>query len=110
LGGADEDSRPPPAQRVKFVLPDLGSPFASKPNVVAYDRHVLFAPDDPTGVARHRASGLENTPWVDVVLVHELAEQLVGSVFAQAGVAQKIAFAQKLQNLHKNYKRLLELL
>jgi hypothetical protein len=68
----------------KAELLDLGSPFVSKPNVVAYDRHVVFAPDDPTGVARHRAPGLENTTWVDVVLVHELPEQLVGSVFAQA--------------------------
>src|SRR5215212_11876916 len=52
LGGTDEDSRPPPAQRVNFVLPELGSPFASKPNVVAYDRHVLFATDDPADAAR----------------------------------------------------------
>jgi len=84
LGGADEDSRPPPAQRVNFVLPDLGSPFASKPNVVAYDRHVLFAADDPADATRHRAPCPISTTRIEEAFVHEMPEELVGLVFAQA--------------------------
>jgi hypothetical protein len=71
-----------PAPQVKLL--DLGSPFACKPNVVAYDRHVLFASDDPTGATRHRASGLISTTWLDEAFVHEMPEQLVGLIFAQA--------------------------
>jgi hypothetical protein len=63
---------------------DLGSPFASEPNVVAYERHVLFASDDPTGATRHRAPGPISTTRFDEALVHELPEQLVGFIFAQA--------------------------
>ena len=37
---------------VKLVPGDLGSPFASKANVVAYERHVLFTSDDPADGAR----------------------------------------------------------
>jgi hypothetical protein len=67
-----------------FVLPKLGSPFASKPNVVAYDRHVVFAPDDPAGAARHRAPGPISTTRINEAFVHELPEELVGLVLAQA--------------------------
>jgi hypothetical protein len=85
LGGPDEESRPPPAQRVKVMLPDLSSPFASKPNVVAYDRHVPFASDDPTGATRHRTPCPISTTRIDEAFVHEMPEQLVGLIFAQAG-------------------------
>jgi hypothetical protein len=63
---------------------DLGSPFASEPNVVAYDRHVLFASDDPANATRHRASCSISTTRLDEAFVHEMPEQLVGLVFAQA--------------------------
>jgi hypothetical protein len=66
------------------VLGDLGSSFAHEPGVVAYDPHVLFASDDPTGAARHRAPGPISTTWIDEAFVHELPEQLVGFIFAQA--------------------------
>jgi hypothetical protein len=65
-------------------LLDLGSPLASKPNVVAYDRHVLFAADDPADAARHRAPGPISTTRIDEAFVYETPEQLVGLVFAQA--------------------------
>jgi Ca2+-binding RTX toxin-like protein len=32
------------------------------------DRHVVFAPDDPAGVARHRAAGPENATRIDATL------------------------------------------
>ena len=65
-------------------LLDLGSPFASKPNVVAYDRHVLFTSDDPTGATRHRAPCPISTTRIEEAFVHEMPEELVGLVFAQA--------------------------
>jgi hypothetical protein len=66
------------------VLDDFGAPFASKANVVAYDRHVLFASDDPADAAWHRAPGSIRSTRVDEAFVHELPEQLVGFIFAQA--------------------------
>jgi hypothetical protein len=69
---------------VKFALADLGSPFASKPNVIAYDRHVLFASDDPADAAWHRAPGSISSTRIDEAFVHQLPEQLIGSIFAQA--------------------------
>jgi hypothetical protein len=66
------------------VLGDLGSSFASKANVVAYDRHVLFTSDDPTGATRHRAPSPISTTWIEEAFVHEMPEELVGLVFAQA--------------------------
>src|SRR5919112_3109225 len=74
----------PPSCAPQVQLLDLGSPFASKPNVVAYDRHVLLAADDPTGATRHRASGLISTTRLDEAFVHEMPEELVGLIFAQA--------------------------
>jgi hypothetical protein len=68
---------------VKFALADLGSPFASEANVVAYDRHVLFASYDPADAAWHRAPGSISSTRIDEAFVHEMPEQLVGSVFAQ---------------------------
>ncbi len=68
----------------KSNLLDLGSPFASKPNVVAYDGHVPFAADDPANASRHRAPCPISTTRIDEVFVNEMPEQLVGLVFAQA--------------------------
>jgi hypothetical protein len=65
-------------------LLDPSSPFASKPNVVAYDRHVLFTSDDPTGATWHRASCPISTTRLEEAFVHEMPEELVGLVFAQA--------------------------
>src|SRR5215217_3658510 len=65
-------------------LLDLGPPFISKPNVVAYERHVLFASDDPADAARHSASGPMSTTRIDEAFVHEMPEQRVRLVFAQA--------------------------
>jgi hypothetical protein len=65
-------------------LLDFGSPLASKPNVVAYDRHVVFASDDPADAARHRAPCPISTIRIDEAFVHELPEQREGFVFAQA--------------------------
>jgi len=65
-------------------LLDHSSPFASKANVVAYDRHVLFTSDDPTGATRHRAPSSISTTRIEEAFVHEMPEQLVGLVFAQA--------------------------
>jgi hypothetical protein len=65
-------------------LLDLGSPFASEPNVVAYDRHVPFTSNDPTGATRHRAPSLISPTRIEEAFVHEMPEQLVGLVFAQA--------------------------
>jgi hypothetical protein len=62
----------------------LGSPFAIKPNVVAYERHVPPASDDPADVARHRAPCPISSTRLDEAFVHEMPEQLVGSIFAQA--------------------------
>src|SRR5215211_511671 len=55
-------------------LLDLGSPFACKPNVVAYDRHVLFAPDDPADATRHSSPSPISTPRIDEAFVHEMPE------------------------------------
>jgi hypothetical protein len=74
-------------------LLDLGSPSASKPNVVAYERHVLFASDDPADATRHRASGPISSTRIDEAFVHEMPEQLVGLVFAQAAA---LAYARDL--------------
>jgi hypothetical protein len=76
-----------PARRVKVMLPDPSSPFAGKPNVVANDRHVIFASDDPADATRHRASGPISTTRIDEAFVHEMPEQFVGLVFAQADLA-----------------------
>jgi hypothetical protein len=65
-------------------LLDLGSPFASKANVVTYDRHVLFAADDPANATRHRAPSPISTTRIDEAFVHEMPEEPVGLVFAQA--------------------------
>jgi hypothetical protein len=65
-------------------LLDLGLPSASKPNVVAYDRHVLFAADDPVDATRHRSPCPISTTRIDEAFVHEMPEELVGLVFAQA--------------------------
>jgi hypothetical protein len=65
-------------------LLDLGSPFASKLNVVAYERHVLFTSDHPAGATRHRAPGPENATRIDEASVNEMPEHLVGLVYAQA--------------------------
>src|ERR671920_313316 len=73
---------PPRAPQVKLL--DLGSPFASKPDVVAYDRHILFTSDDPTDATRHRAPGPISTTRIEEAFVHEIPKQLVGLVFAQA--------------------------
>ena len=72
----------PATGQVKLL--DLGSPFASEPNVVTYDRHVLFTSDDPAGATRHRAPSLISTTRIEEAFVHEMPEQLVGLVFAQA--------------------------
>jgi len=65
-------------------LLDLGLPSASKPNVVAYDRHVLFAADDPVDATRHRSPCPISTTRIDEAFVHEMPEELVGLIFAQA--------------------------
>src|SRR5918998_900639 len=67
-------------------LRDLGSPLASKPNVVAYDFRVIFASDYPADATRQRAPGPISTTQIDEAFVHEMSEQLVGLVFAQADV------------------------
>ena len=72
------------ALRTQVKSLDLGSPFASKSNVVAYDRHVLFTSDDPTDATRHRAPGPISMTRIEEAFVHEMPEQLVGLVFAQA--------------------------
>src|SRR5918995_4813752 len=73
---------PPRAPQVKLL--DLGSPFACKANVVAYDRHVLFTSDDPANATRHRAPCLISTTRIEEAFFHEMPEELVGLVFAQA--------------------------
>jgi hypothetical protein len=78
-------------------LPNLGSPFASKPNVVAYDRHVVFASDDPADATRHRPPGPISTTRIDGAFVHEMPEQLVGLIFAQAAA---LAYAARECRLH----------
>jgi hypothetical protein len=75
--------RPTPRSRAVKSL-DFGSPFAREPDVVAYERHVPSAPDDPADVARHRAPCPISSTRLDEAFVHEVPEQLVGSVFAQA--------------------------
>jgi hypothetical protein len=62
----------------------LSSPFVSRPNVVAYYRYVLFASDDPAYATRHSSPGPISTARIDEAFVHELPEQLVGRIFAQA--------------------------
>jgi hypothetical protein len=66
------------------VLLDHSSPFASEPNVVAYYRHVLFTSDDPADATRHRTPGPISTTRIEEAFVHEMPEQLVRLVFAQA--------------------------
>src|ERR671920_1364874 len=75
---------PPPFCSPQVEQLDPSSPFASKANVVAYDRHVLFTSDDPTGATRHRASCLISMTRIEEAFVHEMPEELVGLVFAQA--------------------------
>jgi hypothetical protein len=75
---------PPPFCAPQVELLDHSSPFASKANVVAYDRHVLFTSDDPTGATRHCAPSPISTTRIEEAFVHEMPEQLVGLVFAQA--------------------------
>jgi hypothetical protein len=70
------------APQVKLL--DLGSPFASKANVVAYDRHVLFTSDNPADATRHRAPCPISTTRIDEAFIYEMPEELVGLVFAQA--------------------------
>src|SRR5215203_2379323 len=74
----------PPLCALQVKLLDLGSPFASKANVVAYDRHVLLASDDPADATRHRAPGPIGTIRLEEAFVHEMPEQFVGLIFAQA--------------------------
>src|SRR5919107_1721426 len=74
-------------------LLDHSSPFASKANVVAYECHVLFTSDDPANATRHRAPCPISTTRIDEAFVHEMTEQLVGLVFAQADL---IAYASDL--------------
>src|SRR5687768_12582086 len=74
----------PPFCAPQVELLDHSSPFATEPNVVAYDRHVLLTPNDPVDASRHRASGPISTTRFDEAFVHEMPEQLVGSVFTQA--------------------------
>src|SRR5215208_2952407 len=74
----------PPFCAPQVKLLDLGSPFASKANVVSYDRHILFTSDDPTGATRHRAPCPISTTRFDEAFVHKMPEELVGLVFAQA--------------------------
>ena len=54
--GRDNGTRRHLPHAPQVELLDHSSPFASKANVVAYDRHVLFTSDDPTGATRHRTS------------------------------------------------------
>src|SRR5829696_1238308 len=77
----------------QMVLLDHSSPFASEPNVVAYDRHVLFTSDDPADATRHRAPSPISTTRFDEAFVHEMPEQFVGLVFAQADL---VAYACEL--------------
>src|SRR5829696_7021317 len=74
----------PPFCSPQVELLDHSSPFASKANVVAYDRHVLFAADDPANATRHRAPSPISTTRIEEAFVHEMPEELVGLVFAQA--------------------------
>jgi hypothetical protein len=74
----------PPFCAPKVELLDHRSPFASKANVVAYDRHVLFAADDPANATRHRAPSPISTTRIEEAFVYKTPEQLVGWVFAQA--------------------------
>jgi hypothetical protein len=74
----------PPFCAPQVKLLDRSSPFTSKANVVAYYRHVPFASDDPADAARHRAPGPIGTTRIEEAFVHELPEEFVGSVFAQA--------------------------
>jgi hypothetical protein len=73
-------------------LLDHSSPLAREPDVVACDRHVLFTSDDPTGATRHRAPGLISTTRIEEAFIHEMPEELVGLVFAQADL---IAYADE---------------
>ena|SRR5215211_300776 len=86
--------RPPRAAQVKLL--DLGLPFASKANVVAYERHVLFTSDDPTGAARHRAPCPISTTRIEEAFVHKMPEQLVGLVFAQAMFSSPIRAGERI--------------
>src|SRR5215208_288290 len=72
----------PATGQVKLL--DHSSPFASEPNVVTYYRHVPFTSDDPADATRHRAPSPISTTRFDEAFIHEMPEQLVGLVFAQA--------------------------
>ena len=76
----------PPFCAPQVKLLDLGSPFSRKANVVAYDRHVLFTSNDPTGATRHRTPCPISTTRIDEAFVHKMPEELVGLVFAQANL------------------------
>jgi hypothetical protein len=54
--GRDNGTRRHLPHAPQVELLDHSSPFASKANVVAYDRHVLFTSDDPADAAQHRTS------------------------------------------------------
>ena len=83
-GGRTCPCRPLRSAHLKWNYWITGSPFASEPNVVAYDRHVLFTSDDPADATRHRTPSPISTTRIDEAFVHEMPEQLVGLVFAQA--------------------------
>jgi hypothetical protein len=74
----------PPFCVPHLELLDLGLPFAIKADVVAYDRHILLASDDPAGATRHRAPSPISTTRIEEAFVYKTPEQLVGWVFAQA--------------------------
>jgi hypothetical protein len=74
----------PPFCAPQVKLLDLGSPFARKANVVTYDRHVLFTSDDPANATRHRTPCPISTTRIEEAFVHEMPEQPIGLVFAQA--------------------------
>ena len=82
--GRDNGTRRHLPHAPQVELLDHSSPFASKANVVAYDRHVLFAADDPVDATRHRSPCPISTTRIDEAFVHEMPEELVGLVFAQA--------------------------
>src|SRR5215216_7622788 len=85
----------PNGRAPQLELPDLGSPFASKPDVVAYDRHVLFTSDDPADATRHSSPSLISTTRIDETFVHKMPEQFVGLVFAQADLVCRLLLDKK---------------
>jgi hypothetical protein len=84
--GRDNGTRRHLPHAPQVELLDHSSPFASKANVVAYDRHVLFTSDDPAYATRHSAPSPISTTWIDEAFIHEMPEELVGLVFPQADV------------------------